>query len=136
MSNSAFLDSGGSPEGVRPALPAWLWRGGRLQFFDSWDEKTSERAGVAEVLASSEELLVTTHQNDLYANFSAPNDRHALAALCLYGTPNGFTHEDVGLLYDVVERADRLGLLNDPRPELQSLAARLAALLPPPSSSP
>lgn len=55
------------------------------------------------------------------------DNRPALAALCLYGTPQGFTQEDVEKLRDM-----------DPRHAdwhyLDQLADRIAALLPPPST--
>lgn len=67
---------------------------------------------------------------------------HGAAALCLEGEPFGFTHEDVDLLegeatkrgfsamddeaFGITGSVDR-----DKQRRLQSLAARLAALLPP-----
>lgn len=73
-------------------------------------------------------------------------ERHALAALCLYQQPFGFTHEDVALL-------DRLNRDNDWQPgdargvidtsitpedtlRLRSLASRIASLLPPTGAKP
>ena len=64
-----------------------------------------------------------------------PRD-HALAALCLYGQPFGFTPEDVALLLDLAEVVDNpLGMdLRGGKEEFEgvlSIAARIAALLPP-----
>lgn len=73
--------------------------------------------------------------------------RHVLAALCLYGIPEGFTHEDVELLNRCATNCDGTldaddedlvypdGIplrMKDVR-RLTSLAARIAALLPPPT---
>lgn len=46
---------------------------------------------------------------------------HAIAAFCLYGQPFGFTHEDVKKLLWIPPDQDTL----------ESVAARIAALLPP-----
>lgn len=60
--------------------------------------------------------------------------RHALAALCLYGQPYGFTREDVTMLDDLrgldwedlnLAEARALGA------QVRSLMSRIAALLPP-----
>ena len=57
-------------------------------------------------------------------------ERHALAALCLYGQPYGFSHADVKLL-----KAERSMLIGDVSEEelasWGSLADRIEALLPP-----
>lgn len=50
-------------------------------------------------------------------------DRHALAALCLHGQPFGFTQEDVDAVLVAADEADM--------DELQSVADRIEALLPP-----
>lgn len=52
--------------------------------------------------------------------------RHALAALALHGQPFGFTREDVRFLRDV----DVFAFTEDAQ-MAQSIAARIAALLPP-----
>jgi hypothetical protein len=72
--------------------------------------------------------------------------RHALAALCLYQQPFGFTHEDIALLRKLNEandyaQGDRFGVLDveitpDETARLQSLASRIASLLPPKNSAP
>lgn len=69
----------------------------------------------------------------------APDATHALAALCLYGQPFGFTARDVKNLRDMVP--DQIFGPDDPTSELhnttaayewlESLAARISALLPP-----
>jgi hypothetical protein len=81
------------------------------------------------------------------------DDRHAVAALCLYQQPFGFTQEDVDALRGVADLGDRkatdlaslpyaysdlarrhiveqAAVVSD---RLRSLAARIAALLPPSS---
>lgn len=69
--------------------------------------------------------------------------RHVLAALCLYGTPEGFTHEDVSTLEwqaDALERRIAAGGPTEPalektyRPHilaLRSISLRIKSLLPP-----
>ena len=64
--------------------------------------------------------------------------RHALAALCLYQQPFGFTAEDVEALNEAVAELLQPGNLAPPLPwqvrsakALRSLASRIAALLPP-----
>lgn len=73
-----------------------------------------------------------------YEGCSGHHDRidnpHGLAALCLYGQPFGFTHDDLRRLRDAPEL---YGGLQGSKLEkewyafLDSLAARIAALLPP-----
>ena len=55
------------------------------------------------------------------------NDRHGLAALCLYGQSFGFTRADVDALLYTLDDASKCGTDD----ELRSIAARIAALLPP-----
>lgn len=66
-------------------------------------------------------------------------DRHALAALCLYGQPYGFTREDVGLARAMATDLEESARVND-RPTgssakyavaMHDLADRIEALLPP-----
>lgn len=74
-------------------------------------------------------LEVHFDPNSVYA--FRGDDRLALAALALYGQPFGFTWDDV----DAVQEAARV--VEDSSPdapmidELDALAARIAALLPP-----
>jgi hypothetical protein len=60
------------------------------------------------------------------AGIVRPELRHALAALCLYGEPYGFTREDVEFLGMMAQASDPM-FGNFAR----SLADRIAALLPP-----
>lgn len=53
---------------------------------------------------------------------------HALAALALHGQPFGFTREDVAALQMAIGYDPTTGHLSE---ALESLAARIAALLPP-----
>lgn len=73
-----------------------------------------------------------------------PKTLHTLAALCLYGQPFGFTQEDLAYLTAAIadqrvigERSSGLHRANAPRmlAGLESLASRIAALLPPTSST-
>lgn len=56
-----------------------------------------------------------------------PPARHALAALCLYGQPFGFTRADLEALADVL----RQPLARGTAAPLVGLSHRIAALLPP-----
>lgn len=53
---------------------------------------------------------------------------HAVAALCLYGQPFGFTHDDVRLLRNA---AAEWAMVSPPAIAALNLADRIAALLPP-----
>lgn len=75
-------------------------------------------------------------------------DLHALVALALYGTPEGFTQEDVArlriLAQECTDQMESESLPPDPHSRrrwwrdmgdyLDNLAARIAALLPPPET--
>lgn len=74
-----------------------------------------------------------------------PGERHATAALCLYGQPFGFTREDVEALshFGTASLAVAEPHPRDPtRPfwerakRIDSIAARIEALLPPESDAP
>jgi len=62
-----------------------------------------------------------------------PELRHALAALALHGQPFGFTREDVNELLLYAQGWDRGSLeeQDEIKAHLRSVAARIAALLPP-----
>lgn len=57
--------------------------------------------------------------------------RHAIAALALHGQPFGFTREDVEVLRCAQSVLDTLDGYDDESIGCGSLAARIAALLPP-----
>ncbi len=59
-------------------------------------------------------------------------DRHALAAICLYSTPNGFTQADV----DMLLRASMEMFSSSDRDLAESLQSRISSLLPPPTTEP
>jgi hypothetical protein len=59
-------------------------------------------------------------------------NRHGTAALCLYGTPEGFTHDDVELVREAMKSMsfrfnDAIAI------KYSNLSLRIAALLPPPA---
>lgn len=58
-------------------------------------------------------------------------ERHALAALALYGQPFGFTREDVDLVMEMMFNLSPI--IRDPAfdADARSLASRITALLPP-----
>lgn len=66
-------------------------------------------------------------KHDLWAT-ETPQECHTLAALCLYGQPFGFTQEEVTALR---ESAEDDHAAYEHHATLRSLAAKLAALLPP-----
>ena len=117
---------------IRPALSA-----------EEWAKRTVVRGEfMDECKVSGWEKIVAVH-NGGDSVYPTPA-RHALAALCLYQQPFGFSQEDVDLLgrladYDHGEAACLDGYDNFPEEadrreaHTRSLAARIAALLPPPS---
>lgn len=134
-----------SDEPIQPALSPEEWeaRYHWIQCFDSWEGEEVQRiTGVGEIRADDAHLSVTSHQHHLHAVFDAPSDRHALAALCLYGQPFGFTWQDVARVlaeadshqYEALKR-ERNGFEakqdRDHEAYWRSLATRIAALLPP-----
>lgn len=134
------------PDQIPPALDEREWallRRGHvaLQCYDSWDEEVSKTSGVAEVTAGADYLTLTSHQHPDFADFSAPADRHALAALCLYGQPFGFDAIDLASVGWAIRRLDKMLRAEGVEfpasvlelQQLRSLASRIAALLPPPS---
>jgi hypothetical protein len=60
-------------------------------------------------------------------------DRHKLAALCLYGTPEGFTQEDVASLRSAIRWLDE-EQTDDISAPLLRILKRISALLPPPET--
>jgi hypothetical protein len=102
---------------IKPALTAEEWDG-LLTRHHEGDE--------AGYVRDDEEI-----QNGLEMELTAAadgQDRHAAAALALYGQPFGFTREDVQLLQDVAYHLDHR---QDQQAKLDSLAAHIEALLPP-----
>jgi hypothetical protein len=75
-----------------------------------------------------------------FAYFADTEDvsQHGKAALCLYGPPFGFTHEDVELLRSIARDRVLRVAMEGPQPDeqLRLLADRIAALLPPPTLPP
>jgi hypothetical protein len=119
---------------IKPALTRQEWKSRSwLQCFDSWDEEESDHSGVGEIHVHEDSLLITEHEHRFRANFSAPSDRHRLAALALYGLPFGFTRRDVMYVKDAIKDLEKADIAGWPiyESELGALADRIAALLPP-----
>lgn len=123
---------------IKPALPEWEWaeKHHYVQCYDSWDEFAA-KTGVGEIKAGPDSLRLTSHQHQEFADFSAPTDRHAIAALALHEQPFGFTWEDVD---SCRAQAEEFESYHDSDLDLgsyenmlywQDLADRIAALLPP-----
>ncbi len=64
------------------------------------------------------------YMEDVYVHY---DDRHALAARCLFEQPLGFTREDVEDLRKISRQSEEAWWLDD----LSSLADRIENLLPP-----
>ena len=108
-------------DNIKPALTA-----------DEWEEIEARRG---DVVASEDGRFVRVESFGESVLLDAEDDqRHALAALCLYQQPFGFTREDVQLLKERFAN-DHFFNLTPAETALstrwRSLAARLAALLPP-----
>lgn len=103
---------------IAPALPPDVW----------------ER-----ILAAPPEITIessTQGESDVSViPVTRPHQRHAMAAIALYGQPFGFTREDVRFLREDAEthRMEPEDWHADV-PILLSLAARIEALLPPETS--
>jgi hypothetical protein len=122
---------------IRPAMTAEEWSRARAHGLEAEEYPTVRfvlRDGCLDI--------------ETPADFEAsPRDRHALAALALYGQPFGFTRGDVTLLHNVAHGLDvngepTHGILevlmaltdqeeDETRSALLDLAARIEALLPP-----
>jgi hypothetical protein len=107
---------------IRPALTAEEWAAGKFrrarpedggrywigaQVFD----------GTVDISGSFDGTVADT-----------PEQRHALAALCLHEQPYGFSHDDVDVLRHAADGLEHHGI---PWPQLYAIADRIAALLPP-----
>jgi hypothetical protein len=97
-------------EPIQPALTAAQWAS-----VGEWNPQPAEM--------SNSYLGDSVSDYDGYVN-----ERHALAALALYGQPFGFKREDVQLLHDVAFHLDHR---QDQQERLDDLAERIKALLPP-----
>jgi hypothetical protein len=105
------------PDSITPALTADQWR-----HAGSAREIHVYEAGIVHVMAGRVPGVVGENAVAL----ALPDDRHGLAALCLYRQPFGFTWEDVEFLGMMAQASDPM-FGNFAR----SLADRIAALLPP-----
>ena len=114
------------PDSITPALTPEEWE----------DEHVEAAAWGADVWLDPNGGFHITGANDLDLTF-ADRKRHALAALALHGQPFGFTWEDVDALRYMAEReiyADKYGEQGanaEYGHELNRIAGRIAALLPP-----
>lgn len=126
------------------ALPVTLNFGAETLRDWSWQEAMTE----AELLAitwEEDDLLREQHRlpdrecvqvgaDDNVVDVGLPKVRHALAALCLYGQPFGFTWDDVRFLRAEAENARKFhGDLIAESFDFDGVADRIAALLPEPT---
>lgn len=87
---------------------------------EEWKERTATRGQWHDAVEVTGFDTIVVVRGGAESVFPTPA-RHALAALCLYQQPFGFTQEDVAMLRSPWTHPD----------ELASLAARISALLPP-----
>jgi hypothetical protein len=119
---------------VQPALTPEEWKAPNVI-------RGSTRAGLSKGQREQQELIIDNPSRPGSVSFhSDPQERHALAALALYGQTFGFTREDVEMLReeadDVVKEAfeagERVAASRNPRAlSILALADRISALLPP-----
>lgn len=105
-----------TPRSVEPALTA-----------EEWAELCINRRDHDTVTLSAKTGGITV-EDGCEGGYIDNGDRHALAALALHDQPFGFSREDVQTLRDVSARLREDGFMHE---DVDSLAARIAALLPP-----
>ena len=121
---------------IPPALTPEEWARPHhfIQCYDSWGDGVDRRTGVGEINAGPKYLTLTSHQHSEIADFNAPTDRHALAALALYQQPFGFTHDLLESLRIVEWEYSNYSPAPDKAKHaaaLRTAAAIVASLLPP-----
>ncbi len=124
-------DSGSPPsakenDSVKPALTSEEW---------GIDTPGVERDGLLMFVPQDSSLVVVGLVGEAGIGIGG-DDLHCLAALALHNQPYGFTHEDVVGLRSTVEAMESgdwgiVEYLRAPINTLNSLADRIAALLPP-----
>lgn len=115
-----------APEGITPALASEQW----TEWLGSGEIDTPIFAALMHSGADPGRIQLDASNTGHYI---ASGERHALAALCLWGTPQGFTHEDVNLCLEAMKSMSFK--FNDPIAiKYSDLARRLKALLPPEDS--
>lgn len=121
-------------DSIKPALSPEEWRAGVIRDDEGWACIRNPQPGNPNgdmpnngwVRMSCEECITWLHGPRWLTR------RHAVAALCLYGQPFGFTREDAEILREYADEIEdgftRRGAT------LRSMADRIAALLPPEQS--
>lgn len=110
-------------ETVRPALTS-----------EEWERLACETRGEKVALgmdASMATMLVVTARTETGPTLVGTRQLHQAAALALHDQPFGFTREDVETCRGIADQADAFRLNAGAEQWLRSLAARIAALLPP-----
>jgi hypothetical protein len=99
---------------------------------EQWADMQKGRTGPLREPTGSRPGFVTAHAS------GKPAGKHGTAALLLYRQPFGFTHEDVLMLQEHAEEMHRAisagsdgEMLSEAGVEMEQLAERIAALLPP-----
>ena len=118
---------------IKPALTAEEWatpvnKYGQRHFFDWSDGTTATWMADGSLFVNSNGAVYDSEAQEVRES------RHAVAALCLYGQPFGFTREDVALVLDCIGMEFDRATVTEARDltqRLNHLANRIAALLPP-----
>jgi hypothetical protein len=101
---------------IKPALTPRQW-----QYEEVQDEDGDRMFGISE----HGDLRVYPGYRDWFEG----QERHALAALALHSTPQGFTWEDVDAVREALR--DLSGWEQETADRLRTLATRIESLLPP-----
>lgn len=111
---------------VKPALTAEEWAKDRFETAgtDSYDLSAWRESGTYHLSAAHCGCEISAEHY------------HKLAALALHGQPFGFTREDVAAIYRALESHELFRYtMQDEADALESLAARIEAMLPPEESN-
>lgn len=107
-----------------------------------WTGCAVERGDELAYLQTGNELVIRNKDDSGTWDYgtAGPAMLHAVAALCLVGQPFGFTRDDVGALNEAINEFRVKGIapidphsaeFRETAEALQSIADRIAALLPP-----
>jgi len=125
---------------IRPALTESEWRRQEVEFVEDGDPKgwiASEGmfpVDGGEAVFTTGTVYIGTYEGCVSTEHGircGAKERHALAALALYGQPFGFTQEDVTLLYGIAHHFQAFPGDRAYTNRITALADRIAAMLPP-----
>lgn len=120
-------------EEITPALTAKQWEDGNQRIYFREPRERGPKAGMDDgygVERCKDGTLAVW--DDSWGLTIPAENRHALAALCLYDQPFGFTQEEVQKMRDHADNAEATYPYAEGDLDwLRSIATRIAALLPP-----